>query len=1048
MSFAAVLIALVVGARALMASRTATLLLVSIFVTPVGVSLSMSLARDAPRTRVNFAFIGYRVPLAQIVTCGSPADVNANGGVWIGGGERRERDPSPDLIAIPGYRPHLLQVCSPGTPFQAETLTVRAVSPGNELDLTTPATGMHTQRVALAGLDHATTEGAWREGKCLLAGTTRISKETIENFAARTWREDLAKMPRSRARLLGSMRRAPADGPAVYCVDISSGNPARCAAELADPKRAVFLWRAGGNWVGVAPEGMQSCDCDTGAPVAGERTVTIPLHRLRAGEIITDDERRELPGFETRMISRAYAGGSADTGVPRDASAFAPAPYRLGKRRQVRIARTASDLLIFVDEPQVQLRSDDLFGREVEALGQGELDLIFGNSTGREVLVVDLAASPEDLLPKPVFREWITRISIERDFARYVERSTGSLPRGHRLGEIATFGTDGGRVRPLIVVERALPPHTTWILPLAAALLIAVVIMLLATRRYRFGAAWDVLALAFFLLTLRWMLSTRVKLDMPGAVDPHIDWIVSGTNLFILPPLVVAAAIVLTRYWRAFHDAKETRTLWRIVREGGTPRKDHEDRLAATAGWSIAGLAAAVAWILYACSTLGAVLDVGFALILPTVAALAATLLAVALYIAIMRIQRPAEEEATPAQTQGNQTEAAPAQAATPPPTLARFDEAPRWTKKQKQKGKKPFRLALRKPDVRRLPRWFITSWTGIALLAGVLFILVRVGAMALGSQEEIAGGMRTDVLFVPAAAAALAALSREPGRSEGSRLFGISLFGALAFAGVGMAVNDLGLIWLGGMAIIFCLPFVSQLPRWAAALAILYFFLAFLSPKLVPALFLKALEAREGTSTIGTSPNEITFRDELQVRRDRDHYRMLDTVQSDLVEKTPSQLAREVVLDRERVRYQATNGAWREGLRATGTAGSLWLGSGYLQSKPIVGNATFRDAARSDYVYPLYVRSEFGLIGLGAMVLVYAALFLIAPARRNKAGSATRLALWSLGIAAGTALFMIGGTSGLYPFSGKWPLLLSIGSNSDLALGLALLILGATETD
>jgi cell division protein FtsW (lipid II flippase) len=366
--------------------------------------------------------------------------------------------------------------------------------------------------------------------------------------------------------------------------------------------------------------------------------------------------------------------------------------------------------------------------------------------------------------------------------------------------------------------------------------------------------------------------------------------------------------------------------------------------------------------------------------------------------------------------------------------------------KKRKYPQKKRFDLRWRKPDLH--PRWLITSWIGLALLAGAAFIIARWVAMALGSQEEIFAGMRTDVFFLPACAAVLAALSRQPGRDEGARLVAIVLFAGLAFFGVGLVVNDLGLLWLGAMAVIFCLPFVSPHPRWAAAIAIAGFAVIFLSPKVLPTPFLKWLEGREGTSTIGRAPNDVSFRDELQVRRDRDHYRMLDTVQSDLVERIPSQLAREVVLDRERVRYQAMNGAWRDGLRASGTAGSPWLGSGYLQSKPIVGHTTFRDAARSDYVYPLYVRSEFGLIGLGALVLVYAVLFVIAPARGDKPGAPTRLGLWSLAIAAGTALFMIGGTSALYPFSGKWPLMLSIGSSSDLALGLALMILGAMEVD
>ncbi len=1039
MSFVAALIAFVIGARALLGSRGAKLLLIAVLLAPLGVGVSMWRARDAPRTRVNFAFVGYRVPLAHLTTCGAQPDVSAGGGFWIGGGERQDGDQTPDVIAIPGFRPRLLQVCSPGTPFQAQTLIVRAVSAGQELG-GQPSTGTHTQRAAFFGLNHATTEAHWSDGNCLLVdGVRRVPKADIVKFAEREWRRDVRQMPLSRARVRDSLRTAPPDDSSVYCVDFSGAAPQRCTGELSDPRSVVFLWRSDEKWVGLPPEGVSSCDCETGQALSAERLVTIPLHTIRAGEPVTEDERRELPGLEARMISRRSTGGRADLDVPRPASTFAPAPYRLGTRRQIKFARSGTDLLVFVEEPQVQLREDDLFGREIEGLPQGELDVVFGNSTGREVLLVDLAAAAEGLLPKPVFGDWVARISIDKGWQRYIERSTGSLPRGHRLGEIATFGTDARRVRPLVLVERVLPPRVVWVVPLAAALLAAVGIVLLSWRRYRFGVAWDVGAIALFLLTLRWMLSTRVKLDMPGNAEAQVDWIVSGATLFVIPPFLIAVSGVLARFWRAFHDPREKRSLTQILRARGTPPKDHDDRLLALGTWTVVSLAATGVWVALACTTARSAAIVGWAMTKPILAGGAAACFGFALAIAVTRLHGRAPSPAEPA---------GPSRATEPESPLARFDEAPPWKRNDRQRAKKRLRWRWRKPEWREMVRELAGSWTAVALLLGLLMILVRLAAMSLGSQEQIFGNMRTDVFFLPAAAAALAALSRQPGRNETERLVAIVVFFGLAYFGVGATVNDLGLIWVGGLAIVLCLPFVSQRPRVATVIALGLFFAAFLSPKVLPGLLLKVLEIRAGPTTIGSGPNQIELRDDLQVQRDRDHYRMLDTVRTDIVERIPSQLAREIVLDRERVRYQATHGAWRDGLRSSGNAGSLWLGSGYLQSKPIVGNATFRDAARSDYVYPLYIRSELGLLGLAALVLLYATLFAVAPLRREKPGGPTRLGLWSLGTAAGTALFMIGGTSSLYPFSGKWPLLLSVNSSSDLALGLALLILGAMEAD
>jgi hypothetical protein len=342
---------------------------------------------------------------------------------------------------------------------------------------------------------------------------------------------------------------------------------------------------------------------------------------------------------------------------------------------------------------------------------------------------------------------------------------------------------------------------------------------------------------------------------------------------------------------------------------------------------------------------------------------------------------------------------------------------------------------------------WYPRSWLNVALLAGMTIVLLRLLAMALGMREQLLGfPMRLDVFFLPLVAAGYALLSRDAKGHELDRTLSVLLFAIAALLVVGLFVSDLGLVWIGGMAMILALPFVSTRPIAAFVVAILMLGIGFLSPKLTRGPFLWALKRSHGTTTIGHAPNDRKFRDELQVQRDRDHYRMLDTVQQELVEEIPAQLAREVVLDRERVRYQATSGAWRAGFREGQTTGNDFWGAGYLRSKPIIGQSTFRDAAKSDYVLPLYVRSEFGWCGLIALAILYIVLFLTSVLPRDAGAQAAPIAIWSLAIAAGTALFMIGGTSALFPFSGKWPLFLAFASKSDFALGMVLVLLGAVE--
>lgn len=1040
MVLAAVVLAICVVLRAVAQRRNSVLLVIGVAAIPVGVGVATCAGPEAPRTRIAVSFIGYRVPLSLIEDCSTPSRVWTKHGVWIGGGSRYDGDAAPDTVAIPGFRPRLLRLCSDGAPLAAQKFSLLPVQPG--LDLVSNATryevptDAHTQRVVLDGVGSATRNVArWDANQCVGA----VPAKTIEAFAMETWKSDDRALARTkRARLLAMRRQVtgPPGGSDVLCVDLSSGAPRRCAGDPADARNLLFLWREPRTlrpsyWSGLSPLNAPLAACGAKGPASGD-SVTIPASDIAPDTVLSAKTIESLPGVRVRMISRRFTASTADRNVRRAVERFSPAPYRLGSSRVIRFARSESDLLLFVREPSVQHRLDDLFGKAaVDALPRGNFDLVFGDPGLGQGLITDLASEAEEFLPKPLFEKWRSRISMNERSNDYLERSIDALPRTHHFGEVATFGSDAAGVRPLVLLQRVVPPTRTWLMPLLAALFL-IVPLLDATRRRRVtGIEWDLAALTFALLTFRWMIATRALLDAPDSDAHRFSWSFDGAFLLLAPIFIVILQPRLQQWWQ---------------RSSGESPASHAPLFASSVSAAAAAIAAAL-WIVFSNATVVTAAWVAAYILGSIVAITAGVLAALLFYRVLRRFPRDADDDTllTPAP-------AAPAPAAPAAPASRQN----RWKNLGEATPRK--RENIRMPDVRGALRtaftpslawgWFVSSWWTVALVCGLLLLAIRFGGILIGLQEQLAT-VRLDVLFLPAVAAGFALLSRHQERREIERLAALALFALLALFGVGYVVNDLGLLWVGAMAMVLALPFVSARPRYAAFAALLLFLAAFLSPKFLSEPFLWGLKKFGGTTYISQSqPDEISFPDVLQVQRDRDHYRMLDTVQSELVEEIPSQLAREVVLDRERVRYQATSGAWRAGFRESATAGNDVTGAGYLRAKPIIGQSTFRDAAQSDYVYPLYVRSEFGWTGLLALVSLYLAMFVAVLFPSGVRRRPSRLAVWSLALAAGTALFMIGGTSALFPFSGKWPLFLAFASESDLALGIALVLLGTTEED
>lgn len=175
-----IVLAALILLRATPRFRVPIVLAIGVAAVPIGVIVATCAGSLAPRTRVSVSFIGYRVPLALLSDCSAPVKLWTKGGVWIGGGARSENDPTPDIVVIPGFRPHLLQICSQGTPLLAQKFSVRTIEPGRELVesgnrlLLQAPIDPPTQRVALDPVSGAMRSPRWAKGRCLDVGQRRI----------------------------------------------------------------------------------------------------------------------------------------------------------------------------------------------------------------------------------------------------------------------------------------------------------------------------------------------------------------------------------------------------------------------------------------------------------------------------------------------------------------------------------------------------------------------------------------------------------------------------------------------------------------------------------------------------------------------------------------------------------------------------------------------------------------------------------------------------------------------------------------------------------
>jgi hypothetical protein len=937
------------------------------------------MTRANERTRIDAHYLGARIPAAAVRDCRQPATARDTQGVWIGAGPRWDGDDSADAVHVPGYRGHLVEICKSGGTI--DEILVRVVDPGLSFEDSgklVPAAELETQRLAL-GSDDTVIAGLARPSiSCLKSVTKSFKTQDVIDMVRNEW--DVARKGRRyrgrRERILSTQTPFP-PAEQAFCVDIAGSKPAPCRAF--DPTSAVFIWRRGLAWHGLAPIGAAFCDCSA--------TPKTPDKKVKpASWSIGQPLPNEIPSISMRMIVHRTAGTLADAAVPVPAGAYSPAGFRVGASRTVAFARLGSDLVLLPEESSVQLRIDDLYGREVRGLPQGKLQLVFDEAEARFPLTLNLGSIADHLAPKPIFANVAADITVPEAREQYVFVGNDGAPRAAAFREIIDLPSgraDG--IRPLVVLSRIDVPFGTTGVPIAAVVLF-IVVLAMSWSRGDVTSRWILTAVLLVLLSVRFFLAVRGVANAPWSRDMSRSWLVAGCHLLFLPPLLM----LLVRF------------RWRRPPRSGRIQVDAE------IFWTAAAAAVAIAWLLLTSAPLK-----------PVIRQLAFEYLAISIALGLALTAY----------------------------ALAMASSGPLFTI-----------AAWLQSLVVRVACWFVRLFRkrfatpaspaapiGIALVFGVILILVRLGLMFFGAQESIFGA-RDDVFFIPVAAAVAGAITKMSPRDNGDfrRVAGLGVFLLLAFAVIGVMVNDFGLIFIAAMATVLVLPLVAwRRVRLATGLSAFVLIAVFLSPRLFPSGFAAFMRSTENETTIGPN-DELKIPDILHANQPRDYYRMLHAVYPDGVEEMPSQIARQVVVDHERVRYQSLNGAWRESFRATEAARSPMTGSGLLRAKPIVGEATFTDASRSDYVYPLYVRAEFGTVGILALILLYAAVFL-AP-RHTVTGDRVDapVGIWALAFAAATSLFMLGGTASVFPFSGKWCLFMAFTSGSDVALGAALFMLAA----
>jgi hypothetical protein len=1140
-AFVSALLAVAVLSQRLSPSLKMLLLVASLVLPLGGVFAELRFRDDAGRSRIDVQFLGYEVPLSNLNDCRTPSDPLGNSGLWIGGGPRWEADAHPDLIVVPGFRGHLLEVCRGAN----NTVTVRTASPGTAIAggagwtanadphrffRLLPADGIFFQRVVLDGASR-TDETRWSRTDCFDNGTSTTSGSEIETFVEQQWQTDIATQRKTktvRQTLRDYFESLPAsERNYVFCVDVR-GAPKRCDPRTYAPLSSAFLWRAGGSqlrsgitklipqlghWDGLLAPNAHWQGCGTATQTSTGEQVTVTPQQLLENSSVSNARIRLMPSVAFRMIARRTLGGVADSLVPVDADRFSPAGFRLGPLHSVRFASHQNHLILFTPEASVQTRLDDLFGPSpLHAVPEGDFTLTFGSVSADDVLIANLASAADGHSPKPVLEHLAPHVRIPSIDARQFSLSLPAVsPRVYPIDSLVAIPADPGtspdrQVRALVLFRRVSPPVGLLIIPSASTTLCLVALMW--SRKIRddwFWYRWSILSAMSALLMFRFLMTARVLADAPGLItdspgsgESYISWTVAAFYLLVGPSLLFVPPFVRAAGGMAIFRARSTR--WYLmpslllgvgflfVFAAMTASSDLPtfNSIVIGAGgailaWSIAVLFGLVAaWLFYiATARLGSFsspqrnlipwrantirLKVG--LLEVAIGAVAVTVFLSGWRGALLLLGRqPPSRLATIVDLSAlllgsllvvlaRATQPAASARQSLLSLVAGAANLLRWALYLYGTGESSS-LTIRAATIagalgaagallvlRAQVSW---PWYRRAMVSGVILLALRLGVLLLGFQEA-AFGVRLDVLFLPMSAAGLAFfLNRSSQMQTGPPTGASILFALLAFGATGLLANDFGLLWVGGMTLVLALPFAAVRPLTGSVAAVILFLGLFLSPFLFPAPFQTGLGLLGGETTLEVNGQPTIVADPLEVNRDRDHYRMLDAVAPEATERIPAQLAREVVLERERLRYQALEGAWRQGFRGAPQKGGAWFGAGLLRARPLVGESTFAAAARSDYVYQLYLRAEFGTIGVVAVALLYGTLFLagaLTPSTLQRPFAAATLA-----IASGTALYMLGGTHGLFPFSGKWPLLLTVGSMSDASLGFALILLACVQ--
>jgi hypothetical protein len=982
------------------------LLLLAVFaLPPVGVVGTLWISPAASRARIDVRAVGYDIPWSDLAPCSSTPDPSGRDGIWIGGGERWPGEQEPDLIVLPGYRSHLVELCQNGSTVEARVVAPGmrfTAAPGWRPDLDarthfslTPADGLFLQRVSIP----ATAAIPNEPDDCVgFNGGQSVRASDIIKFSADEFARDAQqRATKWRTWLIGQMERRPApERNFIFCLDLARGL-ARCDAAMTDLRDAAFVWRAkamvrafsaGEQWNALLPDRAAWHSCSSPATARTVAPAGIKPTAVSGTAGFSEQSITALPAITLQMISHRTKGGAADVAVPLENDRFSPAAFRLSPPHTLRFARQDDRVFIFAQEPSVQIRYNDLFGVTLlRSAPEGEFSLAFGGDRGDESLVADLSSAADGLRPKLRFRHLSVRVRIpDRKADKYAIGLAGLQPEWHSLGSIISLPASpnpGSDPEPalLVAINRVSAPAGLWLISVASALLIALGWASSAAGDPWGYPRWIIIGLLSHALTFRLLLTARAVTETPNSPSTYLDFLLAACFL-IVGPLVLAFPALAARRRPHFGQNR--------------PRPNSPRVALAAACLAAATLIAAVGSIDIPTFT-GLAQGVAMGLLKTALSIVAAVFLGVKAHnLAAAWVRKAAPASAVPA-----------------------FGARPgRWP-----------------------GRFWRSIWPSFA--AGLVLLLARGMLMALGYQESAPFGLKLDVIFLPAAAGMFTALTRP---SQSGRLYpsiaSVLLFLSLAFLGTGFAVNDLGLWWVGAMAVVLALPFVTLHSSRAVLASAAVFLIFFIGPKLVPSEAVHALRYLPGGSELASA---VTLPDPLQANRTRDHYRMLDAIAPEQLGDIPSQLAREVMIERERLRYQALNGAWREGFRQPERNSGPWLGAGAMNARPIFGETTFMGAAKSDYVYLLYLRAEYGTAGVLAMAMLYAA-FVAVGALHASPASGRPFGLWALALGAGCGLFMIGGTHSLFPFSGKWSLFLSIASPSDFCLGMALLILASIE--